>query len=56
MIYGAEFHFLSTARVHLGISYLKGTLHEGDVDFDYTEISLGFFFFFVEITFRKRVN
>ena len=55
MIYGVEFHFFSPSRMNLGISYLQGTLHEEECDFDYQELNLGFLFFFIEITTKKRV-
>lgn len=56
MIYGIEFQFLSPSRIHLGISFLQGILHKEEGDYDYSEINIGFLFFFIEITFRKRVE
>ena len=56
MQYGVEFHFFSPSRVSLGINYLEGTLHLEDEDFDYKELTIGFIFFFIEITTKKRVE
>ena len=56
MIYGVEFHFFSPSRSNLGISFLQGVLHEENADFSYQELNIGFLFFFIEITTRKRVE
>jgi hypothetical protein len=56
MIYGVEFHFFSPARVNVGLSFLQGTLHLEDGDYDYKELVVGLFFFFIEITAKKRVE
>jgi hypothetical protein len=56
MIYGVEFHFFSPSRAHLGISFLQGILHEEEADYSYQEVNLGFLFFFIEITAKKRVD
>jgi len=56
MIYGVEFHFFSPSKVNLGISFLQGILHEEEGDYHYKELNLGFFFFFIELTAKKRVE
>lgn len=54
MRYGVEFEFFSPSRAHLGISFLQGILHKEEGDYNYAEINIGFLFFFIEITLRKR--
>jgi hypothetical protein len=52
--YGLEFCFLSPSRLNLGVNYLQGIIHEEDGDKNYIEITLGFLFFYIEITVRER--
>lgn len=55
MKYGIEFHFFSPSKIHLGINYLEGIIHEEDGDKNYRELVLGFLFFYIELTTRERI-